>query len=267
LILVDTHAHLDANQFAGDLEEVISRARAADVRAVITVGTDLDSSRAAVALAEEHPGIFAAVGIHPHEAARAGSKALVELAHLSVHPNVVAIGETGLDFYRNLSPPDRQREVFVAQLKLARKVDKPVIIHDRDAHPQVLAILKDTGVGWRGVLHCYSGDYPMALEAMDMGFYISIAGPVTFQNARRLQALVCELPLDRVLVETDCPYLAPHPHRGRRNEPAYVCLVADKIAELRGLSRSKVADITTDNASRLFGLPDLPRSCGTEYQA
>ena len=257
MILVDTHAHLDSAQFVGDLKELVSRARAADVSTIITVGTDLDSSRTAVALAEEHPGIFAAVGIHPHEAAHAGDKELAQLALLSKHPKVVAIGETGLDFYRNLSPPDRQRQVFLAQLELAREVDKPVVIHDRDAHVQVLAILKERGAGWRGVLHCFSGDYPMAMEAMEMGFHISIAGPVTFQNAQRLQALVRELPADRLLLETDCPYLAPHPHRGQRNEPAHVRLVAAKIADLKGLSLAKLAETTSDNARQLFGLPSL----------
>jgi TatD DNase family protein len=259
LILVDTHAHLDSTQLVGDLEEVVSRAHAAHVGAIITVGTDLASSRAAVELAEMHPGIFAAVGIHPHEAAHAGSLELAELARLSEHPQVVAIGEMGLDFYRNLSPPERQRQTFVAQLELAREVDKPVIIHDREAHVQVLAILKERGTTWRGVLHCFSGDYPMAMEAMEMGFHISVAGPVTFQNAQRLQALVRELPLDRLLVETDCPYLAPHPHRGQRNEPAYVRLVAAKIAELKGLSLAIVANATTDSARQLFGLPAQSR--------
>ena len=254
MILIDTHAHLDSAQFAGDLKEVVSRARAAEVSTIITVGTDLGSSHMAVILAEEHPGVFAAVGIHPHEAAHAGDKELAELALLSKHPKVVAIGETGLDFYRNLSPPDRQRQVFLAQLELAREVDKPVVIHDRDAHVQVLAILKER-MDWRGVLHCYSGDYEMAVEAMDRGFYLSFAGPVTFQNAHHLQALVRQLPADRLLLETDCPYLAPHPHRGQRNEPAQVRLVAAKIADLKGLSLAKLADITSGNARQLFGLP------------
>jgi TatD DNase family protein len=264
LILVDTHAHLDSRSFSGDLGEVISRASAADVGSIVTVGTDLVSSRAAVALAEKHAEIFATVGIHPHEAAHADHNALAELERFCMHPKVVAVGEIGLDFYRNLSPPDRQRQVFLEQLELAKEVDKPVVIHDRDAHEPVLAILKERGARWRGVLHCFSGDYSMAMEAIGMGFYISIAGPVTFQNAQRLQILARELPLDRLLVETDCPYLAPHPHRGQRNEPAYVRLTAAKIAEVKGLSLASVAEATTANARQLFELPDPSRQLSGE---
>jgi len=258
LILVDTHAHLDSHKFKDDRAEIISRALAAGVQAIVTVGVDLKSSRATVALAQEHPGIYAAVGVHPHDASHLGHDELGELARLSEQPQVVAIGEIGLDFYRNLSPPDSQREAFVTQLELAHKVNKPVIIHDRDAHVQVLSILRDKARGLRGVLHCFSGDYDMAVQAMEMDFYLSFAGPVTFQNARRLQELVRRLPLERMLVETDCPYLAPHPHRGRRNEPAHVRLVAAKIAELKDLPLEQVAEITTANARRLFGLAAMP---------
>ena len=175
---------------------------------------------------------------------------------------VVAIGETGLDFYRNLSPHDRQQEAFIAQLEVARQVNKPVIIHDRDAHAETMTILRDKGRNWRGVLHCFSGDREMALEAMRMGFYISFAGPVTFQNAHRLQELARELPLERMLIETDCPYLAPHPHRGQRNEPAHVRWVAARIAALRELPVERVAEVTTENARQLFGLPTYPIKAG-----
>jgi TatD DNase family protein len=239
------------------LEEVISRALAADVQTIITVGADIDSSRMAVALAQQHPLIYATVGIHPHEAVHVGAHDLAALKQLSRHPKVVAIGETGLDFYRNLSPRHSQREVFVAQLELAREINKPVVIHDRDAHAEILATLQATAPIWRGVMHCFSGDDDMATEAMEMGFHLSFAGPVTFQNARRLQAMVPQLPLDRMLIETDCPYLTPHPHRGTRNEPAYVRLVAAKIAELKGLPLEQVAQATTANARHLFGLPDF----------
>ena len=258
MILVDTHAHLDSARFNNDREEVISRSLAAGVHAIITVGSDLDSSRKAVALAQQHPCVYAAVGIHPHEAARVGNDDLAELARLSEHQAVVAVGEIGLDFYRNLSPADRQREMFIAQLELARQRDKPVIIHDRQAHAETMSTLRDKAQGLGGVLHCFSGDWNMAMQAAEIGFCISFAGPVTFRNARRLQHLVRELPLDRMLIETDCPYLAPHPHRGQRNEPAYVRLVADKIAALKEVPFEQVAEITTANASRLFGLPAMP---------
>ncbi len=255
MILVDTHAHLDSARYKDDLEEVISRAQAADVQAIITVGADVDSSRRAVALAQQHPLIYATVGIHPHEAAHVGAHDLSALKQLSRHPKVLAIGETGLDFYRNLSPRHSQREVFVAQLELAMEINKPVVIHDRDAHAEVLATLKATAPLWKGAMHCFSGDDEMAAQAMEMGLYLSFAGPVTFQNARRLHVMVPQLPLERMLIETDCPYLAPHPHRGRRNEPAYVRLVATKIAELKGLPLEQVAQATTANARNLFGLP------------
>jgi len=254
LILVDSHAHLESPQFKEDLESVISSALTAEVQAILTVGTSLDSSRAAVSLAEAHPRIYAAVGIHPHEAGRVDPDHLHELARMGRHDRVVAIGETGLDFYRNWAPPDAQRELFRAQLRLATELGKPVIIHDRDAHSDILSILRVESPVRGGVLHCFSGDLEMASQAMDMALYLSFAGPVTFRNARRLHSLVAQLPLDRLLVETDCPYLAPHPHRGKRNEPAYLGLVATKIAALKSLSPAQVAQATTANAQQLFGL-------------
>lgn len=252
--LIDTHAHLDDRQFDHDREGAIQRSQAAGVRRIITVGTDVDSSRAAVALARQHPAIYAAVGVHPHDAARVGSDTLQRLLEYARDDRVVAVGETGLDFYRNLSPHDRQKEVFIAHLELARHINKPVIIHDRDAHAETMAVLREEGWNRPGVLHCFSGDRAMALEAIEMGFYISFAGPVTFANAHRLQELARELPLERILVETDCPYLAPQPYRGQRNEPANVYRVAARIAELREVSLEQVAEATTENARQLFGL-------------
>nr|MBC7244157.1 TatD family hydrolase [Chloroflexota bacterium] len=253
-MLVDTHAHLDSSEFTDDREQVISRSLAARVNAIVTVGTDLDSSRQAVMLAQQYPSVFAAIGIHPHEAAQVQADDLVGLLQLSTYEKVVAIGEIGLDFYRNLSPADKQREIFIAQLELAQQVGKPVIIHDRQAHVETMSILRDKAKHLHGVLHCFSGDLTMALQAMKMGFYISLAGPVTFQNAHRLQALVRELPLECTLIETDCPYLAPHPYRGQRNEPAYVRFIAAKIAALKAIPVEHVAQITTENARRLFAL-------------
>jgi TatD DNase family protein len=263
--LIDTHTHLDFPHFDGDREHVIERAATAGVRAIVDVGTDLASSRAAVALAESYPQVYAAVGVHPHDAKTLTGETLEELRALASHAKVVAIGEIGLDFYRDLSPRGKQRQVFQQQWALANELDKPVIIHDREAHKEVMAILRRWALRRSsgqaegsqqpmGVLHCFSGDLAMAQEAIEMGFHISIAGPITFKNARRLRELIRQLPMEKLLVETDCPYLTPHPHRGKRNEPAYVKLVAQEVAHIKGLSLEEVGRITSDNAQALFAL-------------
>ena len=257
MFLTDTHTHLDFPHFDGDREQVIGQALAAGVGAIVDIGTDLASSQAAVALAEAYPQIYAAVGVHPHDAKTLTEETLEELGVLALHPKVVAIGEIGLDFFRDLSPRDKQRQAFQQQLALASEVGKPVIIHDRDAHSEVMAILRrwiEGGHQPAGVLHCFSGDLAMAQEAIELGFYISIAGPVTFKNARRLRELVRQLPLEKLLVETDCPYLTPHPHRGKRNEPAYVKLVAQEVARIKEMSLEEIARITSNNAQALFAL-------------
>jgi TatD DNase family protein len=228
--VIDTHAHLDFPRFDADRQAVIERAHAAGVAAMVNVGVDVASSRRAVALAGKHSSIYAAVGMHPHDAKKLDGASLAELRELAQGPEVVAIGEIGLDYYRNLSPQDVQRRAFRAQLAWAAKLGKPVIIHDRDAHDEVMDMLADWApgldrsplAGRLGVLHTFSGDMAMAERAIDLGFYISISGPVTYKSARQLPEIVRTLPLDRLLVETDCPFLAPHPHRGKRNEPAYV---------------------------------------------
>ena len=270
--LIDTHTHLDFPQFKSDRERVIERATTAGVRAMVDVGTDLASSQAAVTLAEAYPPIYAAVGVHPHDAKTLTGETLKELRALAIHPQVVAIGEIGLDFFRDLSPRDKQHQAFQQQLALASKIGKPVIIHDRDAHAEVMATLRRWACPERsrrvedshqpsamshqpvGVLHCFSGDLAMAQEAIELGFYISIAGPVTFKNAQGLRELVRQLPLEKLLVETDCPYLAPHPHRGKRNEPAYVKFVAQEVARIKQLSPEAIARITSANAQALFAL-------------
>jgi TatD DNase family protein len=262
--LVDTHAHLDFSQYDADLLEVLARAEREGVTRVVTVGYDLDASRRALALAREHTGVRACVGVHPHEADQVGQDYLGDLEELSEDRRVVGIGEIGLDYYRDRSPRPEQRRVFEQQLDLAARVDKPVVVHDREAHGDVMSLIRrwveglsvSTGGSRRplGVMHCFSGDQRMAEELFELGFYISVAGPVTYQNAARLQDLVGRLPLDRLMLETDCPFLTPHPYRGQRNEPAHVRLVADKVAEIRGLPVDEVARITTDNARRLFGL-------------
>ncbi|MCL4532084.1 MAG: TatD family hydrolase [Chloroflexi bacterium] len=269
--LVDSHAHLEDPAFAGEDAVLVERALAAGVGQIVTVGTDLATSRRAVATAARHPAVFAAVGIHPHEAGQLDAGALDELRRLARQPKVVAIGEIGLDFYRDLSPRPVQRAAFAAQLALAGELDLPVVVHDREAHAEIVAALREFAAGHpgaRGVLHCFSGDEGMAREAIELGFYISFAGPLTYANAGRLQRLAAALPLERLLVETDCPYLTPVPLRGKRNvpasadwhwrgdnEPANAALVAEKLAHLRGLGLAEVAAATTANAARLFSLP------------
>ncbi len=264
--LTDTHAHLDLPQFDSDRAEVIERALEAGVTRIVTIGINLASSRAAIALAERCSHIYVAVGIHPHDARTLDDAALVVLRKLAVHPRVVAIGEIGLDFYRDLSPREQQQIAFERQLELAAELDLPVIIHCREAQAQVMATLERWAArhpaphnGWRGVLHAFSGDQAMAEAARAIGFMIALGGPVTFQNARRLQALVPQLSLDQLLLETDAPYLAPHPHRGRRNEPAYLTLVAEAVACLYGMSSAEIVSQTTANAVRLFGLTSHSR--------
>lgn len=255
--LIDTHAHLDFPEFDADRQEVIARAQEAGVEVIINAGAGLEASQAGVALAETYPQVYAAVGIHPHEANTLNDGVLAELRALAQHPKVVAIGEIGLDYYRDYSPRPVQRQAFQQQLTLARETGKPIIVHDREAHQDVMDMLCQWVQGSQrpvGVMHCFSGDLAMARQAMEMGFFISIAGPLTFTNARRLPELVRALPLDRLVVETDCPYLTPHPHRGKRNEPAYVRLVAEAIAQIKGMPLEQVARMTTANARALFGL-------------
>jgi TatD DNase family protein len=263
-MLVDSHAHLDFPQFGSDRAAVLERAQAAGVGAIVDVGADLESSRRAVALAQAEPMVYASVGVHPHDAKTLDGATLAELRALASQPKVVAVGEIGLDFYRDLSPRDVQRRAFQAQLAWAAQMARPVVIHDREAHEPVLAILEDWArglagsplAGRAGVLHSFSGELAMAERAIALGFYISISGPVTYQNARRLPEIVAALPLDRLLIETDCPYLPPHPHRGQRNEPAYVQLVAERVAAIRGVAIQEIAAATTANARRLFGLEE-----------
>jgi len=250
--MIDSHAHLDFPQFDDDREAVIERAREAGLAAILNVGADLVSSRAAVALAEQYDSIYAAVGVHPHDAKMVTPAVLDELRALTRHPKVVAIGEIGLDYYRDLSPRPVQRQVFADQLALATELALPVVIHDREAHDDVLAVL----YGWQGtgVIHSYSAGLERLDEVLGLGFSIGISGPVTFRRAHRLRSVAAAVPLERLLVETDCPYLTPVPYRGRRNEPAYVQYVAEAVAQARGIAEEALARATTDNARRLFGI-------------
>lgn len=257
--LVDTHAHLTAEQFAGEADAVVARARAAGVERVVTIGTDVDDSRAAVALAARLPGVYASVGIHPHEAAGATPEALAQVAALAREPRVVALGETGLDYHYDRSPRERQREAFLRHLELGRERDLPVVVHSREADADLVAILREAARGVRGVLHCFAGG-PEALEAaLEAGWHVSFSGMVTFRKYDGAE-LLRAVPPDRLLVETDSPYLAPVPHRGRRNEPAYAPLVARGVAALRGEGEEEAFARLAANARAFYRLPaDEPR--------
>lgn len=255
-MLVDTHAHLHFPDFRADLDEVLARARAAGVAAMVTIGTDRETNAAAVALAETQPSVWATVGIHPHDAAEATEETFADMERLAGSARVVGLGEMGLDFFRNLSPREDQERVFRRQLGMARRLGKPVCIHCRDAHAETLAILAEEGAGeGGGVMHCFSGDVAVARRCLDLGLHLSIAGPLTYKNARALPDVARFAPEDRLVVETDCPYLPPHPHRGRRNEPAYMALTVARLAELRGVDPERLGEQLTANAARLLRLP------------
>jgi len=257
--IIDTHAHLHFPEYAGELPVVLERARGAGIAGIVTIGTDRETNEAAVRLAESLPGVYATVGIHPHDAGRATEDDLAAMEALARgSQKVVALGEMGLDFFRDLSPRDAQERVFRRQLALARDLGKPVVIHCRDAHPETLAILAEERVAAvGGVMHCFSADVDVARRCLDLGLLLSMAGPVTYKNARALPDVARFAPEDRLVVETDCPFLPPHPHRGQRNEPAYIALTLARVAELRGADPGALAEATTRNATRLFGLPEL----------
>jgi TatD DNase family protein len=258
-MLIDTHAHLEMREFNDDRESVIRRAREAGVEYIITIGTSVESSRDAVLLADKYEFIYAAIGIHPHEVKDVLHPAYEMIRHLAKHKKVVAYGEIGLDYHYEHSPRTDQQRKFRDMLREARELDLPVIIHDRDAHEDTLRILSEE---WSpdlgGVMHCFSGDVGMANTLIEMGFSISIAGPVTFPKAEALRAVVRQLPIEHLLVETDAPYLAPQPARGKRNEPAFVRHTAEAIARIKGLSFDDVARITSFNAMQLFGIGKMP---------
>jgi TatD DNase family protein len=244
-------------QFAADRENVIAAAFANGIGRLIVPGIDVETSKAAIDLAQQHAGrIFAGVGTHPHDASTLTAEALAEQRTLAQQPGVVAIGEIGLDFYRNLSPRDVQRDAIMAQLALARELDLPVILHNRESHDEMISLLRAHATGVRGVFHCFIGDRAMANDALDLGFYLSFAGPLTYPRNEDLRDVAAWAPADRILVETDSPYLSPQPLRGKRNEPQHVALVARTLAQARGISEEEVAALTTHNASTLFRLPE-----------
>jgi len=268
LMLVDTHGHLDDERFDADRDAVMERAIEAGVAFIINPGTDLDSSRLAVELAEKHDCVYAALGVHPHESGQLTDKACAVLRKLADHEKVVAIGEIGLDYYREFSPREDQREAFRKQLDIASELALPVIVHSRDAHAEVEEMLGEAGRAGklRGVLHCFSGSPEWAQRAVAMGFHIGFDGPVTYENATKLRKIAAAVPDERLLVETDCPYLPPVPHkRSERNEPAYVRLVAERLAGIRKVSYEDICRVTGLAAARLFGIPSADESGKVAY--
>ncbi len=256
-MLIDTHAHIQDDDLRKDLSKVLERAETAGVEKIICVGYDLQSSQEALNLARKYRQVYAVVGIHPHEAASLNAVALEKLHAMAKDPRVLAIGEIGLDFYRDLSPREKQREAFREQIKLAQELGKPIVIHDRDAHQEVLEIIKAEKAGKnQGIMHCYSGGMELAVDLIKAGFYISFAGPITFKNARKSQEVAAKIPMDKILIETDCPYLAPEPWRGKLNEPAHVKYVAAKLGELRNKGTDEIAYLTNLNAKKVYRIKD-----------
>ncbi|MCU1261664.1 MAG: TatD-related deoxyribonuclease [Bryobacterales bacterium] len=258
MILVDSHCHLDHEQFASDLGEVLARAADAGVERMLVIGTgdgppELDR---AIVMAAGYPQVLATVGVHPHDASKASAKTFDDLRALVREPKVVALGEIGLDFHYNFSPPEVQREVFLEQLRIARDAGKPVIIHTREAWTETMDVLREHWRGGAGIVHCFTGTAEQALEALDLGFHLGFGGVLTFPKSESVREAARITPEDRLLLETDAPYLAPVPHRGKRNEPAYTAHTARKLAEVRGVDAERIASTTTANFERLC-LPAL----------
>lgn len=255
-MLVDSHAHLDIRDFDNDRTDVIDRAVSGGLTNIITIGIDVGSSLRALELARKHAFIYASVGLHPHNANAFDSQELDSLAQIASDSKIVAWGEIGLDFYRRYSPRDDQLRSFQQQLETANDLDLPVIIHDRDAHDDVFEILKKMGKGEKkGVIHCYSGDQDLAAAFIELGYYISIPGTVTYKKASHVRDVASNIPMERMLIETDAPFLTPVPKRGKRNEPLFVTYTAQEIARLRNIKFEEVARKTAENAQTLFGLP------------
>jgi len=253
ITLIDSHNHLHFDEYQDDRNDVVNRALAAGVTSMLLVGIDPEDSRRAVALARQYEGFYASVGIHPQLATTYGIEDVYSLAEMAKAPQVVAVGETGFDLFRTPQSEDNQRELFAAHIKLAHELGLPLIIHDRDAHEKTTALM-DERDGWEegGVFHCFSGDVSLAKKVLDEGFHVSIPGVVTFKNASRLHEVVAFCPLDRLIIETDAPYLSPAPYRGKRNEPSYIRQTALEVARIKGISLEKVALATTDNFRNIF---------------
>jgi len=255
MMLIDSHSHLESPQFRRDLEEVIQRAKHSGIEYIFTVGTEKKDWEKTLEIANSHPSIYAILGVHPHNAKAIDDQTYPTLRELCRSEKVKAYGEIGLDFYRNLSPRDVQLKRFREQIGLAMELKLPIVIHDRDAHQETVEILKSEKAGeYGGIIHCFSGDYEMAKACLEMGFHISISGSVTYKNAERYWEIVRKIPLESLLVETDAPFLTPVPFRGKRNEPSFVRYTAQKVAEIKGISFEKVAEVTTENALKVYRL-------------
>ena len=260
-MLIDSHAHLEMPEFKNDLEQVIQRAKESGVAHIFTVGTEKKDWMRALEIAYSHPSVYAILGVHPHNAKEIDEETYATLRILCRDKKVRAYGEIGLDFYRNLSPRAVQLRRFREQIVLAKELGLPIVIHDREAHRETVEVLKsEKAEECQGIIHCFSGDYEMAKDCIGMGFYISVPGTITYKNAEGFQEIVKRLPLESLLVETDAPFLAPVPFRGKRNEPSYVRYTAQKVAEIKKVSIEKVAEVTTQNARRVFELKDLGRA-------
>ncbi|WP_411843009.1 TatD family hydrolase [Salinicoccus sp. HZC-1] len=254
-MLIDTHVHLNADQYDEDLEEVMERAREAGIEKMVVVGFDRKTIERTMSLIEQYDNVYGVIGWHPVDAIDCTDEDLAWIESLSAHEKIVGIGETGLDYHWDKSPHDVQKTVFKKQIALAKRVQLPIIIHNRNATEDCIEILKSESaheIG--GIMHAFSGNEADADTIIDMNFYVSLGGPVTFKNAQEPKDIAVHVPIDKLLVETDAPYLAPHPYRGKRNEPAHVKLVAEKIAELRGISYEQLAAQTTKNAEAFFGI-------------
>jgi len=252
-MLIDSHAHLEMPEFRKDLNEVLKRAKDSGVEYIFTVGTEKKDWRRALEIAQSHPSVYAILGVHPHNAKEIDEETYPTLKKLCQNEKVRAYGEIGLDFFRNHSPRDIQLKRFREQIGLAKDLKLPLVIHDRDAHQETLEILKTEKAGEHGgIIHCFSGDETMANACIEMGFYISIPGSITYKNADPFQEMIKKLPLESLLVETDAPFLTPVPFRGKRNEPSYVKYTAEKLAEIKRVPFEKVAEITTQNALKVF---------------
>ena len=251
--LIDTHAHLNDRKYSGDLEAVVERANQAGVKRIVVCGCALASSESAVSLAARFESVYTTVGIHPHDAKTYNASAERRMLELSAGPKVIAIGEIGLDFHYDFSPRDAQFAAFRAQVDLAAELGLPIVVHSRKSNPEALQVLRESAANIVGcVFHCFSGDERFAREVLDMGCYIGVDGPITYKSAGKLAGVVRMCPTDRLLIETDCPYLTPVPHRGKRNEPAYVTYVAEAVAGIKGETVETIAEITWRNAETLF---------------
>ncbi|XCN74737.1 MAG: TatD family hydrolase [Candidatus Electrothrix aestuarii] len=255
--LIDSHCHLDMEDSQEEISDLVDSARQSQVETIITIGIDLATSQRAVELAKTYPGVYASIGIHPHSADEGDDTTYQQLKELAKTDKVVAYGEIGLDYAKQYAPVERQRKEFARQLELAKDLQLPIIIHDRDAHEDTIQIIKEQGpFPAGGVMHCFSGDTAFAQQILDLGLYISIPGIVTFKNALDLQQVAQDIPLDRMVLETDGPFLTPAPFRGKRNRPEYLLYTAAMVAELRGISIDEIAQQTTQNTRRLFSLPE-----------